>query len=238
MPSYAKFLKEAISNKRKWEGGETVKLNEECSAILQNKLPPKLKDPGSFAIPCTIGNINFDKSLCDLGRSIKYHRKIVEDVLVKVEKFIIPVDFIVLDMEEDKNMPLILERHFLAMSRTLIDVQKDQLTLRVNDEHIVLNVFKPLKYLHKNDHDIFAIDSINTLGTNNAHLAKYSVAFNGSTYNQKVKPPVEALPNCKKVSKNKGRHPNRIKKRRNQAHENAEMYKERTKAWFHNQNAK
>ncbi|KAL0427244.1 UNVERIFIED_CONTAM: hypothetical protein Slati_2899200 [Sesamum latifolium] len=49
MPSYAKFLKEVISNKRKWEGGETVKLNEECSAILQNKLPPKLKDPGSFS---------------------------------------------------------------------------------------------------------------------------------------------------------------------------------------------
>ncbi|KAL0420869.1 UNVERIFIED_CONTAM: hypothetical protein Slati_3109800 [Sesamum latifolium] len=44
----AKFLKEVISNKRKWENGETVKLNEECSAILQNKLPPKLKDPGVF----------------------------------------------------------------------------------------------------------------------------------------------------------------------------------------------
>ncbi|KAL0361711.1 UNVERIFIED_CONTAM: hypothetical protein Sradi_3855600 [Sesamum radiatum] len=51
MPSYAKFLKEVISNKRKWENGETVKLNEECSAILQNKLPPKLKDPGSFFYP-------------------------------------------------------------------------------------------------------------------------------------------------------------------------------------------
>ncbi|KAL0440346.1 UNVERIFIED_CONTAM: hypothetical protein Slati_2517600 [Sesamum latifolium] len=144
MPSSAKFLKEVFSNKRKWEEGETVKLNEECSAILQNKLPPKLKDPGSFSIPCTIGNIDFDKVLCDLGasvnlmpysifeklgmheltpsiitlqladRSIKYPRGIVEDVLVKVGKFIIPVDFIVLDMEEDKNMPLILGRPFLA----------------------------------------------------------------------------------------------------------------------------
>ncbi|KAL0284340.1 UNVERIFIED_CONTAM: hypothetical protein Sradi_7201700 [Sesamum radiatum] len=70
MPSYAKFLKEVISNKRKWENGETVKLNEECSAILQNKLPPKLKDPGSFSIPCTIGDMNFEKALCDLGASI------------------------------------------------------------------------------------------------------------------------------------------------------------------------
>ncbi|KAL0367367.1 UNVERIFIED_CONTAM: hypothetical protein Sradi_3626800 [Sesamum radiatum] len=143
MPSSAKFLNEVLSNKRKWEEDETVKLNEECSAILQNKLPPKLKNPGSFSILCTIGSIDFDKVLCDLGasvnlmsysifkrlgmheltpsiitlqladRSIKYPREIVEDVLVKVGKFIIPVDFIVLDMEEDKNMSLILGGLFL-----------------------------------------------------------------------------------------------------------------------------
>ncbi|KAL0367422.1 UNVERIFIED_CONTAM: hypothetical protein Sradi_3632300 [Sesamum radiatum] len=202
MPSSAKFLKEVLSTKRKWEGGETVKLNEECSAILQNKLPPKLKDPGSFYIPCTIGNIDFDKVLCDLGasvnlmpysifkrlgmheltpsiitlqladRSIKYPGGITENVLVKVGKFVIPVDFIVLDMEEDKNMPLILGRPFLATSRALVDVQKGQLTLRVNDEHVVFNVFKPMKYLYKKEHDIFAIDNINTFGTDNVHLVK------------------------------------------------------------------
>ena len=55
MPSYAKFLKEILSNKRKLEDEETVMLTEECSAILQKKLPPKLKDPGSFTIPCVIG---------------------------------------------------------------------------------------------------------------------------------------------------------------------------------------
>ncbi|KAL0394586.1 UNVERIFIED_CONTAM: hypothetical protein Slati_4424800 [Sesamum latifolium] len=142
MLSYAKFLKEVISNKKKWEGGETVKLNEECSTILQNKLPPKLKDPGSFSIPCTIENTDFDKALCDL------------------------------DIEKDKNMPLILGRPFLAMSRALIDVQKGQLTIRVNDEHVVFNVFRPMKYLHKKEHDIFAIDSINTLGTNDEQLVK------------------------------------------------------------------
>ena len=70
MPSYAKFLKDIIANKRKLEEYEMVKLNEECSTILQNKLPPKLKDLGSFSIPCTIGEINFDKVLCDLGASI------------------------------------------------------------------------------------------------------------------------------------------------------------------------
>ena len=70
MPSYAKFLKEILENKRKLEDYETVKLNEECSAIILNKLPPKLKDPMSFIILCTIGNCHFDKVLCDLGASI------------------------------------------------------------------------------------------------------------------------------------------------------------------------
>ena len=70
MPSYAKFLKEIVKNKRRLEDFTTVKINEECSAIIQNKLPPKLKDPESFIIPCTIGRYTFSKVLCDLGTSI------------------------------------------------------------------------------------------------------------------------------------------------------------------------
>lgn len=152
MPSYVKFMKEILSNKRRLEEHETVMLTEECTAILQNKLPPKLKDPGIFIIPCIIGNCYFDKALCDLGtsinlmsfsifrklglgeakattmslqladRSIKHPRGVVEDVLVKVDKFIFLVDFIVLDMEEDREIPLILGLPFQATGRTLIDV--------------------------------------------------------------------------------------------------------------------
>ncbi|KAL5760690.1 hypothetical protein ACOSQ2_019528 [Xanthoceras sorbifolium] len=70
MPTYVKFLKEIISNKRRFEDFETVTLTEECSAIILNKLSPKLKDPGSFTIPCTIGNTKFGNALCDLGASI------------------------------------------------------------------------------------------------------------------------------------------------------------------------
>ena len=55
MPKYAKFIKEILRNKRKLEDHETIMLNDECSAILLNKLPPKLKDSGSFTIPYTIG---------------------------------------------------------------------------------------------------------------------------------------------------------------------------------------
>ena len=70
MPSYDKFMKEILSNKRKLEENETVMLTEECSAILQNKLPPKLKDLRSFPIPYTIREYYFERVLCDLGASI------------------------------------------------------------------------------------------------------------------------------------------------------------------------
>jgi hypothetical protein len=70
MPSYAKFLKEILTNKRKIDDDDTVALTEECSAIIQNKMPPKLKDPGSFLIPCVIGNYVIDKALCDIGARV------------------------------------------------------------------------------------------------------------------------------------------------------------------------
>ncbi|XP_073017840.1 uncharacterized protein [Primulina eburnea] len=192
MPFYAKFLKEILSNKRKLVDFGTVKLSEECSAILQNKLPPKLKDPGSFSVPCTIGTSNFSKALCDLGasinlmpyscfeklrigevkpttislqladRSIKYPRGVVEDVLVKVDKFIFPVDFVVLDMEEDREIPLILGRPFLATGRALIDVHKGELVLRLNDESVIFNVFQSIKYPHDTS-DCFRIDATDEL---------------------------------------------------------------------------
>ena len=63
--------------------------------------------------------------------SLKHHRGVIEDVLVKVNKFIFPVDFIVLDMEEDKEIPIILGRPFPATGRAMIDVQKEELKLRV-----------------------------------------------------------------------------------------------------------
>ncbi|XP_016168483.1 uncharacterized protein LOC107611030 [Arachis ipaensis] len=69
MPLYAKFLKELMTKKRSWRNEETVLLTEECSAIIQHKLPQKLKDPGSFQIPCIIGEVMVEKALCDLGAS-------------------------------------------------------------------------------------------------------------------------------------------------------------------------
>ena len=70
IPGYVKFMKDVLSKKRKLGDYETVALLEECSAIFQKKFPPKLKDPGSFTIPCAIGNVVFERALCDLGASI------------------------------------------------------------------------------------------------------------------------------------------------------------------------
>ncbi|KAL5573670.1 hypothetical protein UlMin_023267 [Ulmus minor] len=159
MPKYAKFLKDILSNKRKLEECEAIALTEETTALLQKKLPPKLKDPGSFSIPCTIGENFHTKALCDLGasinlmplsifrklglgeptptmvslvmadRSIKHPRGIVEDVLVK----------------EDKDIPIILGRPFLATGGAIIDVRGGKLTLQVDDEIVTFIVYGSMK---------------------------------------------------------------------------------------------
>ncbi|XP_047978644.1 uncharacterized protein LOC125220524 [Salvia hispanica] len=174
MPMYAKFLKDVISKKKKWVDYETVSMSENCSAIIQKKLPAKLKDPGSFNISCVIGDDKHTKALCDLGasinlmplsffrkmkigtlkptritlqmadRSVTYPEGIIEDVLVRVNDFIFPVDFVVLDMEEDRNVPLILGRPFLATGKALIDVSRGELTLRMGTKHHILSIYKAM----------------------------------------------------------------------------------------------
>ncbi|KAL5573402.1 hypothetical protein UlMin_022999 [Ulmus minor] len=176
MPNYVKFMKDMLMKKRKFGEFETVALTRECSAALQSKLPPKLQDPGSFTIPCSIGGQYCGKALCDLGasinlmpmsifktlgigearpttvslqladRSIAQPEGKIEDVLVKVDKFIFPVDFIILDFEADMEVPIILGRPFLATGRALIDVHNGELTMRVQDEKVTFNVFQAMKF--------------------------------------------------------------------------------------------
>ena len=189
MPRYMKFMKNVLSKKSKLGDYETVALSEECSAILQKKFPPKLKDPGSFKIPCVIGNAVFERALCDLGvsinlmpwsifkklnlgearpttvtlqlvdRSLTHPRGIIEDVLVKVDKFIFPTYFIILDMQEDKEVPIILGRPFLATGRAMIDVQKGELRLRVQEEEVTFNVFNAIQHPHDTD-SCFEVDML------------------------------------------------------------------------------
>ncbi|GJS25226.1 zinc finger, CCHC-type containing protein [Tanacetum coccineum] len=142
-------------------------MNVHDSTILEDSLPLKEKYPTSFTIPCRINNICFEKSLAyleasvsvmpystfinlDLGelaptkliieladRTIKCPKGIAENVLVGVDKFVFPIDFIVLDMPKDIKVPLILKRTFLSTAHAKIDVFKKKIALRVGDDKIV-----------------------------------------------------------------------------------------------------
>ena len=80
-------------------------------------------------------------------------------MLVKVDKLYFSADFIVLDMEEDREIPLILGRPFLATGQTLIDVLQGKLTLRVQDEEVTFNIFDAMKYPSNND-ECYYIDIV------------------------------------------------------------------------------
>ena len=135
VPRYAKFLKELCTTRKRISTKEVVKVGENVSAILQCKLPPKCKDPGSFTIPCVIGNTRFESAMLDLGASINvmpysiyssmnlgvlkndgviiqladrsnaYPKGVLEDVLVQVNHLIFPADFYVLEMDESDHAP-------------------------------------------------------------------------------------------------------------------------------------
>ncbi|CAN6711698.1 unnamed protein product [Malus baccata var. baccata] len=135
VPRYAKFLKELCTTRKRMSTKEVVKVGENVSAILQRKLPPKCKDPGSFTIPCVIGNTRFESAMLDLGASINvmpysiyasmnlgalkndgviiqladrsnaYPKGVLEDVLVQVNHLLFPADFYVLEMDESDHAP-------------------------------------------------------------------------------------------------------------------------------------
>ncbi|XP_057747029.1 uncharacterized protein LOC130966258 [Arachis stenosperma] len=192
MSLYANFLKELMT-KKNWGEKKTVVLTEECSAIIQKKLPQKMKDIGTFQIPCIIGDINIEKVLCDLGASINlislammkrmrieeakptkmalqlayrtfmFPHGVVEDLLVKVGEFIFPADFVVLDMEKEANSLIILGRPFLATAGVIINVQKGELVLRLHKEKMVFNVFTAMSYPKESIGECMMVDTIEKL---------------------------------------------------------------------------
>ncbi|XP_058759898.1 uncharacterized protein LOC131633204 [Vicia villosa] len=143
MPTYAKFMKDIISKKRTTDRDPIILTETCSAILQGMKIPVKKKDRGSVTIPCTIGDRSFKKALIDLGASVSlmplsiYKRLgigkvqdtrmtlqfadhsvkrpygIVEDVLVKIDKFVFPVDFVILEMPEDEEIPIILGRPFL-----------------------------------------------------------------------------------------------------------------------------
>ncbi|GJR42612.1 reverse transcriptase domain-containing protein [Tanacetum coccineum] len=182
MPKFASTLKTLIGNKEKLSELARTPLNENCSAVILNKLPKKLGDPGRFLIPCEFTGITTCNALADLGasinlmpysvwkslslseltptcmtleladRSITEPIGIAEDVFINVGKFQFPADFVVVDFEPDPRVPLILGRCFLKTSHALIDVYEGEITLRVGKEAITFNLDQTSKYTADYNH--------------------------------------------------------------------------------------
>nr|GFB90744.1 reverse transcriptase domain-containing protein [Tanacetum cinerariifolium] len=193
MPNYENFLKELISNKQKIEHISVAFLSDERSAMIKKKVPPKLGDPGSFIISCNFNKAFSCNVLVDLGasinlmpyslyaklsletlkptkmsvrladRSFQYPVGIAENMLVEIGKFTFPVDFVILEMEEDSKVPLILRRPFLHTTDAVIRVKHKQLNLRIGTEQMIFNIDSAIKHSHSKDDTCFSIDVIDEI---------------------------------------------------------------------------
>ncbi|GKB20155.1 reverse transcriptase domain-containing protein [Tanacetum coccineum] len=185
MPKFASTLKDLMGNKEKLSKMARTPLNEHCSAVILNKLPEKLRDPGKFLIPCDFYGMDECLALADFSasinlmplsvwkklslpeliptcmtleladRSITKPIGIAEDVYLKVGKFKFPADFVVVDFDADPRVPLILGRSFLKTGHALIDVYEGELTLRVGKEAVTFNLDQTSRYSSNYD-DIMA----------------------------------------------------------------------------------
>ncbi|KAK4718859.1 hypothetical protein R3W88_017197 [Solanum pinnatisectum] len=174
MPGYAKFMKDLVTKKRAVNPDFSNDIHH-CNTIVTKSLIQKKEDPGTFTIPCTIGSIKFAKALCDLGaiinlmplaiykklglgvprpttmrlmmanRSVKRPVGVLCNVLVKVDTFIFPADFVILDCKVDFKVPIILGRSFLATWRALVDVERGELKFRLNKDEVKFNIYRSIK---------------------------------------------------------------------------------------------
>ncbi|GER28809.1 transposon Ty3-G gag-pol polyprotein [Striga asiatica] len=173
MPSYMKFFKDLVAKKRKFGDGEKVVVYEAASAM-QHDLQMKERDPGGFVIQIALENGKKTSGMLDLGaginlmsfsifqrlglgdlrptrmclqladRSIRYPKGVVEDILVRVGKLIVPVDFVVLDVgdvqENGKDHTILLGRPFMATTNNLVDVKNGTLNMTVLGESVSISV--------------------------------------------------------------------------------------------------
>ncbi|CAN6700811.1 unnamed protein product [Malus baccata var. baccata] len=172
VPRYAKFLKELCTTRKRMSTKEVVKVGENVSAILQRKLPPKCKDPGSFTISCVIGNTRFESAMLDLGASINVmpysiYASMNLGALKNdgVNHLVFPGDFYVLEMDESDHapaLPILLGRPFMKTAQTKIDVYSGTLSMEFDGEVVNFNLSDSIKYPSE-DHSCFSIDIIDSL---------------------------------------------------------------------------
>ncbi|XP_059290650.1 uncharacterized protein LOC132044180 [Lycium ferocissimum] len=159
MPGFAKYLKDLLTKKRPIKH-DTVGVTHHVSAIISSSKVEKKGDPGAFTIPCTIDHHDFAPIYKQSGlgtprptsmrlqmadRTIKRPVGVVDDVLVRVGGFLLPVNFVILDCAVDKEVPIILGRTFLATGRALMDSKKNEIKFRVNDEEVTFQASRGLK---------------------------------------------------------------------------------------------
>ena len=198
VPTYAKFLKDLCTVKRGLNVNKKAFLTEQVSAIIECKTPVKYKDPGCPTISVNIGGISVEKAQLDLGasvnllpysmykqlglgelkptsitlsladRSIKIPKGTIEDVLIQVDRFYYPVDFVVLDTEPvavgPNHVLIILGRPFLATSNAIINCRNGVMQLTFGNITLELNIFHLSKrHMHSEEDDceeVCIIDAI------------------------------------------------------------------------------
>ncbi|XP_050878075.1 uncharacterized protein LOC127081891 [Lathyrus oleraceus] len=194
MPTYAKFMKDIISKRHTTGTNPIILTETCSAILQGMKISIKKKDRGAVTIPCTIGDKSFNKALIYLGasvslmplsiykklgiwfmqdtwmtlqfsdHSVKKPYGIVEDVLVKIDKFVFLVDFVILKIPEDEEIPLILGRPFLETGRCLINIEEGTMMLKVYDEELKIDVRNTMRY--KDDictsHTIEVLDQVMT----------------------------------------------------------------------------
>ena len=198
VPTYAKFLKDLCTLKKGLNVNKKAFLTEQVSAIIECKTPVKYKDPGCPIISVNIGGIRVEKALLDLGssvnlfpysmykklglgelkpisitlslddRSIKIPKGTIEDVLIQVDRFYYPVDFVVLDTEPvavgPNHVPIILGRPFLATSNALINCRNGVMQLAFGNMTLELNIFHLGKrHMHSEEDDFEEVCLIDTI---------------------------------------------------------------------------
>ena len=196
IPSYAKFLKDLCTVKRKLGVNKEAFMTEQSTSLIRNNLPPNYKDQGTPTISIVVGNPKLGHALVDLGasvnllpysvyvdlglgeleptnstlqladRSVKIPRGIVKDVLVQVDKFYFPVDFVVLDTQPVVNQgtqfPVILGRPFLATANAIIHCRGGLMTLSFGNMTVNLNIFNVIKGMGDEDevYEVNMVDSV------------------------------------------------------------------------------
>ncbi|GJX26567.1 DNA-directed DNA polymerase [Tanacetum coccineum] len=161
MPKYAKFLKGLLTNKARLEEACTITMNERCSSVLLNKLPSKEKDPGSFTIPCDIGQLHINNPLADLGASISLMPYTMYKKLGVGEPKATRMSLELADRSIQYTRGIIEnEDNFLTTARAMIDVFNKKITLRVGDDEVIFDVDQSIKRPPTEDDECYGVDDL------------------------------------------------------------------------------